>query len=365
MYRVASLWTLIFLFFAGCHTHPLHEDVTELSTSELVRKIQCEAADFIRDVHPAKNAPLRLEQLEKANAIIRKKTEEVNKLGEDVPPSMDLQELREMQANIKLQAQQLLQALREKPSEHKLQTIFLELQQLNLQQANVTTIEKAINARDAAAAKLREMVKGRTDLFGDIITFEANDALFAFVFTITEANDLSAGASIVWPITLGTFTLNGSLTDKRSRLGERKVSLVLTFGELNTLPCGQDYHANRHRAHRYPITGTIGLSEVFTQYLDVVKSGSRYGKFDTGGKSFSDRIVFTTEFGGTLKPSIAKKVGPRTVNANLDLAASRKDVHELTMFIRPVDSGSRALVVPVQEVVIRRMPTPRIVRLPP
>lgn len=368
MYRVASYFSVLFaLTLAGCHSHPLHEDVTVLSTAELVQKIQCEAAQFIKNVHPAKNNPSLLRDLKTVNDAILKLTKKVNEKSDGIPAGMTNSDIDEMQANIRLQAQQLLQALREAPSESKLDTIHLEIRQLSAQFANLKAIAKSLKEREEAATKLQAKIKERNDNenFGKIIAFEANDALFAFVFTITEVNDASAGATVVWPIALGTFALNGTLTDKRQRLGERKVNLVLTFEELNALPCDRDNYVEAGRAHRYPITGTIGLDEVLSQYLDVVKTGSGYGKFDTGGKSFSDRIAFTTEFGGTLKPTLAKKVGPRTVNANLDLGASRKDVHELTLYIRPVDGGGKASVVPVQEIVIRRMPAPRIVRLPP
>jgi hypothetical protein len=353
------------LALAGCHSHPLHEDVTELTTAELVQKIQCEAADFIKNVHPARGSPARLKQLKEANEEIRNQTKKINDISQKIPPGMDHRDVDEMQANVRLQAQQLLQALRENPSESRLETILLEVRQLSAQFESLRTIANALKERDTEIANLNTMQENRGKRFGDIMGFEANDALFAFVFTITEANDASAGATMVWPIPLGTLTLTGGLTDKRSRLGERKVNLVLTFGELNTLPCDRDYYVDGGRAHRYPITGTIGLDEVFTQYLSVVKADAGFGKFDAGGKSFSDRITFTTEFGGSLKPSMARKVNTRTLNTNLDLAASRKDVHELTMFIRPVDGGGKATVTTVQEIVIRRMPSPRIVRMPP
>jgi len=366
MYRVARLMYLLAVGLAGCHVHPIHEDVTELSTSELVRKIQCEAADYIKSVHPARNTPAKLKELDRVNDEIKVLSEKANDAQKKIPAGLAHSDVDDMQAAIKLQAKQLELIVDASTPPAKKLAVEAEIAQLVIENEKLKENAKLLADFDKAALDLKSKREERTTRFKDIIGFEANDAVFAFTFTVTEANDLSAGATAVWPITLGAFTLGASLTDKRQRLGERKVNLVQTFGELNDLPCKENLSVDRFRSHRYPITGSIGLAEVFKQYLNVVSPKEKFGKFDdTGGKSFSDRIAFTTDIGGTLKPSISRKDGPRLLNANIDLGASRKDVHELQVYIRPVKSDAKDTVTTIQEIVIHRMPPARIVRMPP
>jgi hypothetical protein len=148
--------------------------------------------------------------------------------------------------------------------------------------------------------------------------------------------------------------LGYDIGDKKQRFSERTIKIAATFGELYRLECLGEASANHEvLTKKYPIQGSIGLDEVFNSYIDIGKNG----KFDTGGESYTDTIRFTTSINGSIKPSVTLAKAGRTITAEADLTATRKDVHELKVFLTP-PSSSKAL--PAQKVIITQMPAVRV-----
>ena len=220
-------------------------------------------------------------------------------------------------------------------------------------------------------AKLEERKKDYNDKnkgYKAVVDFESNNAVFQFMFQITENNNATSTGTITWPIDIGVITLGYGVGDKRQRMSDRQVRLVASFGELVQLvepdkpddpSCDDVEIPEEHRfPRRYPITGEIGLAEVIWDYMRVNKLKS--GKFQAGGanNSYRDKITFTTAINGGLTPglNLSKRMG-QLIQADVDLTADRKDVHELIIFLTP--PGAAPAASP-QEVIIRQMPAVRV-----
>ena len=369
------------IMVSGCNVRPplLAEDGTELRVFDVIHRIQCEAAEAVRKKHPNFSLSAGLKKL-LDNIGDKQKT--LNDKRKELSAKSDFgtreEELKEAAASYFLMDAQIEQARARiegtKKGEEKrlaLEALLKEELRLDAQLQHIaamTTIFKEILEKNT---ELEEMRKGLKD-FKSIILFEKNTAAFQFEFLITEDNNVSSTASAVWPITLGafvgTFTLGYDVGDKRQRLAERKVKLISSFGELVRFKCEGISSSDRLRRlpGRYPMTGNIGLEEVILDY--ILYKEDEAGKFKTGGESYTDKIQFTTTVNGSIKPGIdiARKPGP-TVKASAVLDGSRKDVHQLTIFLAPPGGDDKSDAV--QQVVITQMPAVRvrteILRLPP
>lgn len=156
-------------------------------------------------------------------------------------------------------------------------------------------------------------------------------------FKITENDNAEASGMIVWPVPLGTFSLGYKGGKKMGRDAQRVVNTVSLFVELSdqaALGCAENQiDATDGRARPYPIVGNVGVEEFVAQYFKIIES---INLATTGGESFTDTITFTTMLEGQLNPSVEiKPVSPNLVKASLDLNADRKDIHTVTLQIKP------------------------------
>lgn len=184
----------------------------------------------------------------------------------------------------------------------------------------------------------------------------------AFTFTISENNDNSGNANFRMPLTSGLFTLGIQGGNTLNRQNERKLTTSHTFLDLYELTdrdvCSGISAGGGNLI--YPITGKIGLDEVFyTFYLlnrppnDNLRSPpdeaykNRLAGHDV--TDFSDSLMFTTKFNASVNPSIQLDPVPahefRLANASATSAAYRQDIHKLAISVeigKPVVSLAQA-----------------------
>lgn len=115
----------------------------------------------------------------------------------------------------------------------------------------------------------------------------------------------------------------------KTRANERTVEFSDTFSGLVTKTNCYDPPVPKPRKHWiYPITGKIGLDEVIKTFIVLSK---KTGSLST----FSDKLTFTTVFGGAVNPTVTLNPGPlkkfRLASATATYGSSRSDQHEVTL----------------------------------
>jgi hypothetical protein len=185
---------------------------------------------------------------------------------------------------------------------------------------------------------------------------------FGFTFTMTEQNHNSADATFNMPLINGSFGLKAGAGHALDRTNERKLTAGHTFLELYELTdrsvCGQI--AAKAGNVLYPITGKIGLDEVFnTFYLlnrppndglrPIPNEAFKNRGIGTDVIDFSDTLTFVTKVDAKLNPSISLEPGPvrqfRLASASATSMSSRDDTHKLRITVavgKPVDSVDEA-----------------------
>lgn len=177
------------------------------------------------------------------------------------------------------------------------------------------------------------------------IGFYLSAVAMDFTFDITETNTNSADANFRNPFNLGVFTLGVAAGNTLSRQNDRQFKVADTFLELYE-KLQPEYCAAIAAGGGnfiYPITGKIGMEEVFDTYIrlnDVSSEPNSPGDI----KSFTDKLSFTTTFDVSAAPKI--ELSPiadqrfRLANASATLKAQRKDAHKVTI---AVTTGPRLL----------------------
>ncbi len=367
----------------GCSTHPLPSDLIDLSIYDLVHKVQCEAADTIRQLHTnagfteaSRNlAKLEMAVQEASKTLegFRSSFQEANDYGttyealEEADQAIGLQALQ-----VKQEAERILASTDvESVKRARLAVLAQENSQLDKRKRIINGLLGKWKLLEAAARTVNDLNKQRAT-YAKIIDFERNKVTFQFIFEIQEDNNATSKGTFTWPIALGTFSLGYDVGDKKSRLSDRRVTAIETFGELLKLTCGignvghrSEYQqVEHHRAGRYPMQGNIGLEEVIIEYLRLRQSE----RLVATGESYSDKIQFTTTLNGALKPSvaIARSIGQK-ISAEAEIGISRKDKHEVTLTLSPRSAPGAPLET--QPIAIVQLPAVRVranvVRLPP
>jgi hypothetical protein len=159
-------------------------------------------------------------------------------------------------------------------------------------------------------------------------------ATFDFEFMITEDNNNVASADFNWPLTSGLFTLGGATAGaKFDRQSDRKFQITNSFYELHILTHDQcDYLVAKVGNIAYPITGRIGLEEVFETFIAL---DSTTTVTSTATNRFSDQLTFTTTLMAGAAPKITLKPGKinqfKLADAGATFTETRTDVHKVTI----------------------------------
>ena len=176
---------------------------------------------------------------------------------------------------------------------------------------------------------------------------------YNFSLDMTEVNDFGANINFVQNLTGSTTTLGlGGAVD---RLRENKRTFTVTDdfkGLLNLKPrtyC--DGHLATGENPIHPITGRIGVELFVREFVRValftnLKDNSDYG----GAPTMVDTLLFNTYVSGSVTPKVVfSPVGRafQLADASFTAAASRRDIHTLTMglsVLAPPPPGTAAAV---------------------
>lgn len=371
------------VFLSGCSTHPIPADRIGLSVYDIAHKIRCEAREVVyrqantppqrpRDIAEYEAADARLKRLVKDGAQIfgrrapqlaaererlsaqehlinAKLRELVAKLNEGPDP---YKELREWSDSVLGDGKNLQE--NSKKTRNEIEKTFEQVKELDRWRRSKTKNEADIRHhisrwtlfhRDRLYLH-QKIVRERQDVekrFADSIKFLGNSFAYAMRFEIDETNEARINtADFTRAVTLGTITIGVAAGDKKQRKGRREIRVVATFRELLGLEkeCEEGkYFMAEDGLHtlRYPIRGRIGLDEVITEYLTILRSKFALSEVASSGKTYMSIITFTTTIDGSIKPSatIARSSGDRYVG-NALLSGQRQDVHEATIVLMPL-----------------------------
>lgn len=270
VFRVLSQ-SILLCTVAACTIHPLPEDVSTDTTLEIVKKIRCEAAEAL-------------------NLISAERFADV---GDERHTSF---------------AEQIFSR------EKEVEEIFLE---------HGRTLHPSVQA-----------------LFYEFVNTGVG---FDFTFTMSADQDNSADANFRLPLTNGTFTIGFKSGKKLTRKNEREFIIGSSFLELHNKDFQLDEYGIRFDCNdvvvkqgniKYPITGQIGLKEVFDTYIRLAQQGgSQFEREKTTGPEFTETLTFTTTLTASVNPKIT--LNPvsdrifRLASASGTIAGTRADIHKV------------------------------------
>lgn len=164
--------------------------------------------------------------------------------------------------------------------------------------------------------------------------FGVSTITYTFMFDITEENKTSGSVNFLLPITgRGSFNLLAEGQFDKKREGKRDFTTVESFEDLAKLRCGDWVQPGRNPV--YPITGSIGVEEIVTTFINVSVMGTLDpSKLPADAKSFTDTIKFTTEISGAVNPTLKLDPIPdrlRVTEAGVNRGDTRKDIHQVTI----------------------------------
>jgi hypothetical protein len=159
---------------------------------------------------------------------------------------------------------------------------------------------------------------------------------FDFWFDITERNRNSANARFTMPVVPGLFSLGANANADFDRESSRKFQVVNSFYELHHLDRSYcEDIAARIGNIVYPITGRIGVQEVFETFVRL--DSDIEGGLGGDAHRFSDELTFTTTVGAGVTPGILLDPLParsfRLLNASATTSVSRIDFHRVTLAV--------------------------------
>jgi hypothetical protein len=154
---------------------------------------------------------------------------------------------------------------------------------------------------------------------------------YEFEFTINETNNASADATFTHPFQKGEssiVSLNAGANKKRDAI--RNLRVVDTAQDIQNSNCAK---AELEKNWVYPIGGDIGVYEIVSTFVQLQRADNPQG---AEVFTFSDKLFFITFFQGGVSPRITLtpfKGQTRLTTAGLDLSASRKDTHKVTIVL--------------------------------
>lgn len=159
-------------------------------------------------------------------------------------------------------------------------------------------------------------------------------AVYSFDFDIKEHNRTGASAGFRLPWATRVLDVEGAAALDLTRQGSRVFGAEVRWEELITSNLCDGRPWQRSGNFVYPLTGSTGVGRTVRTFIDIDLQG--------GAKdSFVDTLTFTTEATGGADATIKLDPVPnqfRLVSATAGVAASRLDIHKLTLslvFPRP------------------------------
>jgi hypothetical protein len=193
----------------------------------------------------------------------------------------------------------------------------------------LTVIDLFFNEKYRRRLKLDESTKA---LF---LAYTLSAVTFDFQFLISEQNKGTAIVNARLPVTSGTFLLGGNLGAQLDRKSTRKFQVTNSFYELHKLDRARCANITTQIGNIiYPITGKIGLEEVFDTFIRLDAS---IGVTNEAPNKFTDTLTFTTKVNGDVTPKITLNPLPvhslRLADASATLSSFREDQHQVAIAI--------------------------------
>lgn len=285
MRTVKSVLCGVACLLAGCSIHPLPDDVTHRSTFHIVQKIRCEAREALTEISA--------DVLQNSKNPQYPRTYEVGGWVRD----------------------------------------------------------RSLKVTDVFDTKQPYHKWIDPDVHKYFDTFALSALALGFTFDITETNDAQFDSNFQDPFSRGIFKLNAKAGRKLDRNNKRKFIVGETFLELYV---SLDERRNkgidvcdRYAAGQnfiYPITGDVGLKEVFEAFInlnsrsiDPTLPRARGEKKDSVAL-FVDTLRFTTLLTAGATPRIELAPVSRSfnlTNAQLAMGVQRLDAHEVAISLEP------------------------------
>jgi hypothetical protein len=109
--------------------------------------------------------------------------------------------------------------------------------------------------------------------------YDQSAVAYDFTFDITEDNKISTSANLTNPFSRrGPLIIGPNASDDQSRQNTRNFRTADTFEELVTKLDNYCARSQTTKNWSYPITGTIGISELVDSFLDLNESGGLTNK---------------------------------------------------------------------------------------
>lgn len=291
MKRRFILVTLQGLIVSGCALHPLPDDVTKLSTYNIVRQIRCETRKGVID------------------SILGYLTDERNYKGHKVDENS-----REVG--------------------RKFQAVF---------EADPFSYTNQYSISNFSP----ELLSGYAKM---VVSVLWNTGIaYNFDLTMAETNNIGSEINFLRPLTRSSTTVGLKGNFDRQRQNERSFTVTDNFGDL-TAKLRADYCTKQivEANMIYPIAGKVGMERVVQDFLVLTLFGNLAGDATEditsakGPPTMVEQLEFQTTIGGSATPKVTFTPlgsGVRVSDASLGVAASRKDTHKLTVGLYLVPPG--------------------------
>lgn len=174
----------------------------------------------------------------------------------------------------------------------------------------------------------------------DLVTaYKDSGIAYDFTFDMTETNDLDTSFDFLGILrhTTGSAALTGGFD--RTRENIRTFTVTDTFDGLLNMknadgPRGYCHKYISMKNATYPITGKIGLGDLFHTFFDLSLYSNLDGVSHKGPPAIGETLTFTTALSGSLTPKIVlgqAARGAQLADASLKASTSRTDVHKLVI----------------------------------
>ena len=174
---------------------------------------------------------------------------------------------------------------------------------------------------------------------------------YDLTFDITEDNSATLAADPVRLITNGMYGIGLNSTGDFSRENSRHFIMSDTFSNLLTndsLDCADEPREGyRPSNYAYPISGTIGIAELISTFVDLNESSSLQELTSGNSRVFADTLIFMTTVSGTVNPSVTiTPVGHKwglAAPTNFNASAKRIDKHQMLVGLSMEPSKPKAV----------------------
>ena len=199
-------------------------------------------------------------------------------------------------------------------------------------------------------AKLNSHMRGiDRDAAKNVLMYQKTVIGYDFTFDMSEGNGYTAQVDLFQTLTGGStgVGLKGGADFQRQTVRIFRISD--TFEDLMLLDEELDCGEHRPVDYAYPIRGNIGIGEMVKTFVQLNETERLTGAKDSDKvPALSDTFNFQTTLSGSATPSITlAPVGHRygLADANVGLAASRKDIHKVIVAMSlPIKKGQEISV---------------------